>query len=305
VKFSKEVKVGLLAVIACTILYLGIGFLKGSDVFSPSNTYYAIYDDIEGLTVSNPVLINGLNVGRVNKIRILQDEGYQVLVELHVDKHLKLGQNTIAYLATSDILGSKAIVLDIGAVNIPKVDGDTLIARHRQSMADALAEKAGPLVESLDTVVHNVNEILVNFSGNSSKIYNTAANLEELSLEVRKITAENRKHLNDVLINLKQVTMALNDPNNGIGPIMTKMNVMADSLNKLEINKTLLRTEKTVAELQNILSDMNKGEGTVGKLLKNDSLYMNLNRSAEDLDKLLEDIRKNPKKYVNFSILSF
>jgi phospholipid/cholesterol/gamma-HCH transport system substrate-binding protein len=305
VKFSKEVKVGFLAVIACTLLYLGVNFLKGSDLFSPSNSFYVIYDDIDGLTVSNPVVINGLNVGRVNKIKILQKQNYKILVELHIDDDIVLGENTIAYLASNDILGSKAIVLDVGNINLPKNEGDTLVGRHKQGITDILAEKAVPLTESLDTVVNNFNEILVNFSGNSDKLYNTAANLEELSMEVKKMTAENRKALNQVLNNLRETTAALNDPRNGIGSFMTKMNVMADSLSHLELNKTLLKTESTIAEIQTLLTQINSGQGTMGKFLKNDSLYYNLNKSAEDLDKLLEDIRKNPKKYVNFSIISF
>lgn len=295
----------MLAVIAGTILYFGVNFLKGSDIFSSKNTYYVIYDDVDGLTASNPVLINGLSVGRVNKIKILQDRDYRILVELQVNENIRLGERTIAYLATSDILGSKAIVLDVGRVTLPKNEGDTLIGRHREGVTDILAQKAVPLAERVDTVVQNINTILESFSGNTDAIHNTAENLQEISLEVRRMTSENRKTLNEVLVNLREVTAALNDPRTGIRPLMTKMNIMADSLNRLEINKTLASTERTVNELQNILAELNRGEGTMGKLLKNDSLYLNLNRSAEDLDRLLEDIRKNPKRYVNFSILSF
>jgi phospholipid/cholesterol/gamma-HCH transport system substrate-binding protein len=305
VNISKEVKVGLLAVIACSILYVGVKFLKGSDFFSPINTYYVFYHDIDGLTVSNPVVINGFMVGRVSKIKFIQDADPQIMVALEVDNSILLGENTIANLVNNDILGSKAISLEIGKISRPKANKDTLRGKVAEGITELLKEKAIPLAESLDTIFHNVNMILSNISGKANQVDNMTSNMEETSYIIKHFAMENERKISEITINLQVLTQVLSDPNDGIKPVIAKLNAIADSLQHAELAKTLKKADKAIDNLQGIVTKINEGEGSLGKLVHDDSLYVNLNKSAESLDRLLIDLRENPKRYVHFSLFKF
>ncbi|MEQ9307442.1 MAG: MlaD family protein, partial [Marinoscillum sp.] len=157
---SKEFKVGLIALVSGVLLYYGFNFLKGKDFFSPTNKYYVLYDNVDGLNKSNPVIVNGLAVGRVSRIRLLQSEDNQILVELDIDESITLGDSTVASLSNTDFLGSKGIVLTVGSLNNPIVPGDTLIPYQDRGLNEILAS-AEPVASNLNTTITRVNEILI------------------------------------------------------------------------------------------------------------------------------------------------
>ena len=149
-KFSKEFKVGLLAVVSITILYFGFNFLKGIDLFKNTKVYYALYENIDGLTISNPVIINGLGVGRVSAIDILQEKDNLVSVEIGIESKINLNHGTIARLVNTDFLGSKAIELILSdSSNINYVSGDTLRSEIDAGIAEFLKQSAGPVADIL------------------------------------------------------------------------------------------------------------------------------------------------------------
>lgn len=299
---SKEVKVGILAVVALTIFYLGINFLKGIDFFRPNNTYYAIYSDIDGLSVSNPVLINGLTVGRVGEIRIIQEMNNQILVAIEVDDDILLGDSTVALLINSDFLGSKAINLEVNRIYNPKQDGDTLISMIDRSITEVIKDKAMPVVENINVSIAEANKLLSMLTDNRQKMDNIFDSFERTSKNIESMSSENRQNLNNITTNLNELTETLNNPENGIKPLMTSLSQFADSLNHLELRQTVDKTNQAMQNLSTILDNVNQGRGTLGRLAKDDSLYVNLNQSIRDLDRLLNDLRENPKRYVNFSI---
>jgi phospholipid/cholesterol/gamma-HCH transport system substrate-binding protein len=302
VKLSKEVKVGILAVIALTILYIGLNFLKGIDFFRPNNTYFAMYDDIDGLTVSNPVLINGLRVGMVGDIRILQNMENRILVTIEVDDDIILGDSTVAFLINSDLLGSKAINLEVGRIYNPRQEGDTLIARIDRGITDVIRDTAMPVVENINVSVTEVNKLLSALSNNRNKMDNIFDSFERTSRNIETMSVENRENLNKITANLQQLSEALNNPETGIKPLIANMNQFADSLNNLELKQTVERANIAMQNFSSIMESINEGEGTMGKFVKDDSLYNNLNQSIQDLDRLLIDFRENPKRYVHFSV---
>ncbi len=301
-KVSKEVKVGILAVVSLVIFYLGINFLKGIDFFRPNNTYFAIYNDIDGLAVSNPVLINGLTVGRVGEIRIIQELGNKILVAIEVSDDILLGDSTVALLITNDFLGSKAINLEVGNVLNPKQDEDTLISRIDKSITEVIKDKAMPVVENINVSIAEANKLLTTLADNRDKMNNIFESFERTSRNVELMASENRANINKITANLNQLTETLNHPENGIKPLMASLSHFADSLNHLELKQTVDQTNQAMLNLSAMLDNINQGQGTIGKLAKDDSLYTNLNRSVRDLDRLLNDVRENPKRYVNFSI---
>ena len=303
-KISKEFKVGLLAVVSITVLYLGFNFLRGIDFFSSTDTYYAVYEEIDGLNVSNDVILNGLAVGRVSDIKILPRANNQILVEMDVDKEVRLNESTIALLKNKDFLGSKAIELIVTEVNInsPLDDGDTLKARLDKGLTDILAETAGPVADDLNTTIRRVNLILEELANNTDKISNTLSNVEETSRIMKNTFQENRNDINSLISNYNQVALELAYVMQDITPILNNVTQLTDSLQTLELSQTLQQTQQTIGNLNETIGKINQGSGTLAKLINDDSLYNNLNKSAEDLDKLLNDLRENPGRYVNFSL---
>ena len=301
-KFSKEYKVGLLAVVACVILYFGVRFLKGSDFLSTTNTYYAIYDEIDGLTVSNQVLINGLSVGRVSDISIMQNNGNKLLVAMDIESDIVLGDSTVALLFNSDLLGSKAISLNVGAISRPLNDEDTLIARIDEGFTEAIQKTAMPIIDNIDSAFSNINVLLANLNSNNAAINSIFAKFDSAATGLQGLVNENRRNLSGILGDMNKLTAALSDTENGLEPFLAKMNSLADSLNDLELKQTVAEANVAMANLREITEKINDGNGSLGKLMNNDSLYDNFNQSARDLDRLLIDIRENPNRYIHFSV---
>lgn len=305
-KFSKEAKVGILAVVAIVILYVGFSFLKGRDFFDPSNTYYAIYENVDGLSVSNPVKVNGYRVGRVSSIKLIQaGEATRMLVSMDVTDDLEVYAGSEALLVNEDFLGGKAIELNIRRSGQMLQDEDTLMSRVDVPISQMIRERADPIVAEFDTTLHRVNNILNDLAGSGTKVESAMSDLEETSAMLKYMVAQNRRDINAITANVRSLSEALNDPESGIKPFMVKLNQMADTVNNLELRQTVERANLAMANIEQLTRGLEQGEGSLGKLLKDDSLYNNLNRSSEDLDRLLLDIRQNPGRYLDlrFSIL--
>ena len=166
---SKEVKVGIIGVVGLVFFYLGSNFLKGIDFFSPVNKYYAVYENVDGLIVANPVIVNGYTVGRVSNIRILQNQENRILVTMDIDEDLIIGNNSKATLSSNDFLGSKAIILSIGDINEPLSDGDTISAEIDGGLSELL-EKATPITDNLGITISRLNDILSSLRGSGDMI---------------------------------------------------------------------------------------------------------------------------------------
>ena len=296
-KISKEFKVGLLAVVSITILYLGFNFLKGSNLFSPYNTFYAVYDNIDGLDISNPILINGYLVGRVSDIEILQNQHNRLLVSLDIDDDKVIGQGTWAIIK-SDLLGSKAVHLDSVGLGAPLTEGDTLHARLYKGITEQLSASAMPMVDQFEVVLSNLNAVLANLADNEDNINQLIANFKGTSGNLANGTAR----LDGMVAKLDQLLNDLNDPETGVAALVTKMNQVADTVNSLEMEVLMTSTKQTIDELGETIRQINEGDGNLNRLLKDDELYNTMIKTMEDLDKLFIDMQENPKRYVHFSV---
>jgi len=297
VKVSKEFKVGLLAVVSITILYMGFNFLKGSDFFSPNNTFYAVYDNIDGLDVSNPILINGFSVGRVSAIEILQDQENRLLVSLDITNDQALGSGTWAVIK-SDFLGTKAVHLDSVYSGQPLQEGDTLKALLHKGITDQLTSTAMPLIDKLEVTLLNLNTILANLANNEDNINQVIVNFKNTSSNLAQGTSK----LGAMSAKLDQLLTDLNDPESGVAALVSKMNQVADSVNNLELDALMTSTKRTVDQFGETIRLINEGEGTLNLLLKDDELYYNMTKTMENLDQLFIDMREHPKRYVHFSV---
>lgn len=282
---------------AGSILYIGFNFLKGIDLFSSTNKYYAYYNNIDGLAISNPVTFNGVNVGRVSDINIIQDQNNIVRVELEIQERLVLGESTQAELST-DLLGSKSVVLKVKTEDKPLEAGGTIKGVIEQGIMETLLDSTDPL----KSTIVNVNEVLTGFSDSKIKLDSVLVNFTRTSQKVNGMIDQNRRNILKITDDLSELTGILTDEQDGLKPLLANVNTITDSLKVLELSHTLDNLNKTLHSLESTIDKMSNGDGTLARFMNDDSLYVNLNHTAEDLDKLLVDLRENPKRYVNFSL---
>lgn len=313
-KLSKEIKVALLAIVGIVVLFFGVRFLKGSELLDSSNVYYVVYKKVDGLTTSNPILINGLKVGQVEGIRLLQERDNGILVKLRVNGDVIVGESARAILASSSILGGETIVLDVGNIIAPLPSGDTIQADREQTIGQLVQAKALPIAEKFDSTLARLNNIIgVNGTDTMANIIGmllgdtatVSRTVDEIAIATQRASAllrYNEQNLNTTMANLTMLSNSLSDPQQGLPPIVAKLNRTLDSINSIQISQRLARIDGILQNLEQVTTKINQGQGTLGKFVNDDSLYTNLNRSAEDLDRLLIDLQDRPGRYVRFSV---
>ena len=294
---NKELKVGIIGVIGLVFFYLGSNFLKGIDFFSPVSRYYAVYENVDGLIVANPIIVNGYSVGRVSDIRILQDRDNKILVSMDIDKDLIIGMNSKATLSSNDFLGSKAIVLSIGDINSPINEGDTIMSEIAGGLSELL-EKATPITDNLGVTISRLNDILASLRGSGDMITTTLDNLNNVLTNTNDLIDNNEETITTTLENLNSLTDDLSKKLSNIDPIIKGANDMISNLNMVDFENTFNQIDILLTSMNGVFDDIESGEGgTLSLLLSDDSLYNNLNKTAFDLDKLLQHINENPKHF--------
>lgn len=298
---SKEVKVALLAVVAITALYFGFLFLKGTDFFSSTRTYYVVYESVDGLTVSSPVVLNGVHVGVVQEMNLLLEQNNQVRIAINVNEEIPVGDSTIASLTSSDLLGGKAITLYLRNNSRLYKGGETLIPFIQQSLTDKLTASAMPVMGKVDSALWRFNNFFNEEAARSLRatILNTQATTEA----ARDMLQTNQKNINAITSNLSALTASLVRTEQKFSQLAANLNQITDTLKTTPINETIRELNATVSEVQVALNKFNQNSGTMGRLMNDDSLYLNMNASTQSLNALLKDFKKNPKRYVHFSLI--
>lgn len=294
---NKEFKVGLFVAAGIALLYLGFNYLKGIDFFSSTNKYYAVYDNVDQLAVSNPILVNGFAVGRVSKIRIMQDRQNKILVELDIDSDVRLGDSTKAIL-NSDFLGGKSILLSIGKVNKPLQPNDTVLTEVAKGMFDVISETATPVADNMQTTLRKFNLILDNLTKNSQQLEVIFQKLMVTPDLINQTLKTTNGKVEDLSGNFKAVAENLNATLTELKPTLQNFRIVSDSLKQLELNETIAKTQVTLSKLNETLSKLNKGDNTASKLMTEDSLYNNLNNLLLRLDTLAIHFNNNPRHFL-------
>lgn len=301
-KVSNELKVGIVVTLTIAGILWGLNYLKGIDLFSSSNKYYALYDDVNGVVTSNPVILNGFKVGQVDKIEYLNDKSGRLVVTFRIKDDVFITKSTQATIV-SDLLGSKTVELGYGNDRSAAKDGDTLIGYLGSGLTDQigpLKNKAEGLVTSLDSLSFALSQLLNDKSRNS--LAKTFANLEHATAGIDELVSSDKSKLRSLLNNADGVAANLNKNSGNISNILKNFNALSDSLNQLNLAATINNLNKAISDLNNTLVKIDKGDGTLGKLVNNDSLYNNLNNASANLDKLLIDLKAHPSRYVHVSV---
>jgi len=324
---SRETKIGLFAAIALIGAIWGYKFLKGQNILSRSHTFYAVYDDVDNLPVSSPVLINGLQVGIVQSMYLSDKNPDLVVVVLDVDRKVKIPKNAIAIMQTTSFMGNKAITISYrGVCNLDcAVSGDTLIGTTagliETMLPEATLEKYFTLIREniggvVDTITSKLDQSGADPGQSIQDIKETLSNLRKISENLNMIVASSAGDINRIVKNLEGVSKNINNNNDEISRIIANVEKVTTELAKMDLKdlsekagvafqsleETLTSLKSAGAELSAILTDVKNGEGTVGMMMQDPSVYENLERTTRNLDLLLQDLRLNPKRYVNVSI---
>jgi len=305
---NKEFKIGLFAIASIIALVFGVNYLKGINILNDSRDFYAVYENIGGLQVGSPVLVNGYKVGMVSNIDLLTEKNQNLLVTISLDKEFDIAKNTVCKIVNQDLMGTKGIALMLGDTDELVRGGDTLISGIEGSLQDEvnaqilpLKNKAEELIGSIDSVMMIVTAVLnkdtrENLRNSLSSLDKTFELMSQPMEKVDSMVDLNDERIAKVVKNLESISSNLESSNGEIKNILTNFSSLSDSLAKADIATVL-------QNVSDITTKINNGEGSIGLLLKDDKIYVNFEKSTRELASLLEDIKKNPSRYVNFSII--
>lgn len=314
-KVSKEFKIGIVVVCAIAAFIWGINFLKGSNIFTHKYFLYAVYPKIDGLIPANPVLISGYKIGQVTDISLMKnDPKNRVLVKFLLTENVDIPKGSIARSVSADLLGQKAVEIIFSKNTEFVKSGDTLIAETESGFKEALDKRIAPiqakaenLISSMDSVITVVNSILNkktrdNLDKSFESIHKAILSLEQTAYKLDDLIGSEKAKISSMLSHMNNITQNLDKNGAEIDNIIKNLSNLTDTLAKAKLKEAIDDADKSLKELNTLLAGINNGQGTLGKLAKNDSLYNNLNKSSTDLDRLLKDLRLNPERYIHFSV---
>ncbi len=313
-KLSREVRTGLIVTVGIALAVWGINYLKGIDFFTRQRQVFAIYNQVEGLTSSNPVMINGMKVGMVHQLTLLPNG--KIIVSLHVTNKVVVPSNSTAEIFSTDLLGSKGIRLNFGDSPTEMKDGDTLVSIVQQSLAEQVNAQVAPIKAKAESLLASIDSILLTVRGvfnentksnlkhSFESINNSLTSIEHIASNMDTVLAK-QGHLREIFTNLESITSNFKKNNDNISKIISNFSAISDTMAQSNIAQTIKNAERTLEQTSTLFEKVNRGEGSLGQLATNDSLFTNLNSSAKNLDELLKDFQKNPKKYFKVSVISF
>jgi phospholipid/cholesterol/gamma-HCH transport system substrate-binding protein len=292
---NREIKIGIMAIAAIAILYFGINYLKGINLFKPGNYYVVTYKNVDGLAVANPVIVKGFQIGQVHSIEYDFSKETPFEVFLSINKDIRIPKGTQAQLKDAGLVAGKEIELIFPqTISSYYSSGDTLTGTTEMGFMAALNNQVMPKIQAMipkiDSLLDALHEVAANPSIKKSlaSIERTTDNLDQTSLQLKYLMK------------------------NDVPSLLNKVNVMADNfdavsqnLKNIDFQKTINSVNATLANVQSITQKINNKEGTIGMLLNDTTLYVSLSRLTKNTNALMVDLKQHPKRYVHFSLISF
>lgn len=306
-KLSKEVRIGLFAIFCLAVLVWGLNFLKGRNVFSSTNVYYAVYNRVDGLKPTNDVVLSGFKVGSVKDIKFKEGFTGELVVTLLIEKKYDIPLDSKIKLISSDIMGGKALRLDLSQNSIYHKSGDTLVSCIETGLLDQIVfemvpikDKVENLMESLDAALQSIVEVFN--ENNRSNLEKSLSHVEGMLKQLDGMMDENNGQVALIVNNIESFSRVLRNSGEDFQDIILNISEISDSLTKINVAATMAHADSVMISLNEVLSKINSGEGNMGMLIHNDTLYYNLEKATKNLELLLEDVKENPKRYVRFSL---
>ena len=303
---NKEIRTGIIAIFTIVVLIYGINYLKGLNILDKNRIFHAKYDNIDGLLKGSVISLNGFNVGIVSNISLQSDNS--LLVSVKINEDFDVPVNSILKISNQDLMGTKGISVILGNSDLLAKNNDTLIAEIENSLQDEVNKQILPLKNKAEGLISSVDSLMVIFTSvlNTDARKNLASsfkNLDETFIlmsesmkELNKLVVTNEKNISNSIKNFESITGNISDNNESIENILKKMSSISDSISSKDIGDI-------IKNLNNITNKISVGQGNLGLLNSDDQLYRNIEKTTNDISILVEEIKKDPKKYFNFSVL--
>jgi len=302
-KLSKELKTGIIAVFAISLSIWGYNFLKKQNVFESSRVYYSEFKNVQGLTTASIVSINGLQVGNVLSIKFNPKKRGTLIVSYSINNNFRFSKNSITKIKPR-LMGGAELILIPDYNGKDAASGDYLVGNAEKSMFASITDKLNPLDAKLNTVLLDADKLLVNINNtldtNTQKnikssiaqLNKTLHHFKSASKSIDELLAENKIKFNTILNNTNDATKSLKS----LTADIEKANLAND------LKQTMAKLNTSLSSFDQILSKMNNGEGSIGKLLKDEGLYNNLENASKEMEELLREMKEHPKRFVHFSL---
>lgn len=302
-KFTREFKIGFVALVAIALAIWGLNYLKGINIFKSTDKYFGVYNNVKGLVENAVVYLNGYKVGNVSAIEFDKDNVSKITVEVALAQKIRLLKGTTMVLRSGSIIsGTKDVDLVLGNGPGFHDSGDTLISAVQVELTDyidPIRQKIESLITSVDTLMLALGDLMNNET--RKNLQGTIANLNGATASLR-LSLQPSGALNQSLSNLSLVTDNLRKSNEDISAMLRNFAAISDTLKQSRLKELIAHADSTFALTADLFTLINSGEGTAGQLVMNDSLYNSLNSALTSLDSLLIDLREHPKRYVHLSV---
>lgn len=308
-KFSKEIKAGAIAVLSIIGFVILFQFMKGKSLFTTDNIFYAKYDNVEGLEASSPVSINGLKVGQVEEIMPITDKSGKIhfVLKVLVDDEFEFSNKSTIEIFEPGLMSGKQARINLAYGGEIAKDGDTLAGGYKESMMNNISSQVGPVKDQVQDVLKKVDSLMINANAltnaqNQAQIKallaslnRTVTSFETTSQQTNRLLANNDPRVQQVLDNANLATISARTAIDKYGRVAEQVDVQ-------KLNNTIDKLSLTSDKLNSVISGIQNGEGSLGKLAKDEQLYQNLQETSANLNELVKDIKANPKRYVNISV---
>ena len=296
---SKEIKTAIFALSGFGLFFIGFNYLKSNDVFVRDNIFYAVCDNAEGLLVGTPVTIQGFQVGTIDQVSLLSGNK-DIAIRFRVAKKYEFSKNSIAKIYEAGLLGGKSLAVD------PQFDGadlaqsgDTLQSAIAPGLSELVNDKLTPLQEKIESMVTHADSVLIAFNS----ILNTDSQLQlKSSIKNLNSSISNFRSISETIDNSLSENGKLNQTFNNLADFSADLSIFSSSLQEANLDNTFQDLGSAVGNLSHILERLQKGEGSLGKLIIKDDLHQSLEQTNAKIQLLLDDMRLNPKRYVHFSL---
>lgn len=292
-KVSKEFKIGIAFIIAMFLLYYGISFLKGINIFKPSNEYMVVFNDVTGLTISSPVTLNGVQVGLVSSMELDENNQSQVIVYLNMNKNLRIPKNSKINMDVS-MLGSSTLILEPNTQSQDYISTqDTIAGFRKKGLMDAagdLAPQIGQLLPKIDTILTNIQALTA-----SPALAQSLDNVNQITADLSKST----KQMNMLMTKLNNDIPAISG---NLASVSNDLSNVSKKVNTMDIEGTFQSIDATMKNLELLSSKMNSKDGSLGLLLNDKQLYDSINGVMNNASLLLKDVKENPQRYINVKV---
>ena len=313
-KLSKEIKIGAIVIFSIAAFIWGVNFLKSRDIFLQEKTCFAYYKKVDGLVNSNPVYLSGIKIGYVKNVEFVSNNSSEVKVTIVFNSKINIPKNSIAKIYSADLMGSRAIQIIMGDSKEILAQNDVLKSEIEANLKEEINRQVVPLKLKAEELMSSFDSVLIAiklvFNENTRKnltysfenIKISLDNIKHMTYNVDTLVTNQRNRLSQIIVNFESISHNIRNNNDKISNIISNFSILSDTLARSNISQTINTTNKALADVASIMNKINKGEGSLGMLINNDSLYNNLQSSAKNLDLLLIDLKKNPERYVNISV---